>query len=371
MHNEGIWALQRATASSASALLDLMGYETTPADAFFRVDDRAFMVVEACSGLRGMEILTLVAVVIREVFADCGARSWWTVVIAPPLAMVLNVVRVTSVSFTEDPGTRVSIAPGHLGQGLTVLVVGTILLYLLGLVLARGRTGRAVEDASRWPTDRRWLPERMAYASAAWAGLLVTLSFVLPTATGADVSLRAERPPVLDVPLDHAGWKGEDLVPDRLMIGQLPLGEIVHRRYERRGIARASVVDLFVAYERDDAPRQSPFSSKLLLPGHGWTLDQRSDARIWELGLDTTRAEVTGMGTRRLVYQWNVRDPGALLGNLRSLLALGATTQDGGRLRAVVRVATPLAGPGPSAKDQSKQALDHFVRDFRRYLADL
>ncbi|MBW2244505.1 MAG: EpsI family protein [Deltaproteobacteria bacterium] len=371
LHNEVVWTLQRWTATCASGLLDLMGFETMRADAYFRVGTRAFLVVEACSGLRGLEILTLVAIAIREVFADAGAKLWWTVVSAPVLSVLLNVARVTSVPFTEDPGTRVSIARGHLGQGLGVLVMGTVLLYLLGLLLARGRTGHTIDEQGRAPADSAWPSRQLGYAANAWAGLLVAVSFMLaPSQDVVDPPI--DMPfPTLEIPREHAGWKGEDLRPDTLMIGLLPLGEIFHRRYERPGALRSSVVDLFIAYADEEADRLSPFSSKLLLPGHGWSLEERTEGRIWDLGIDVARARVRSDGAHKLVYRWHLRDPGAWRGNVRSLLALEAVREEGGRRRVVVRVSTPLGGPSPLAKDQSKQALDRFVRDFRDHLADL
>jgi exosortase len=371
LYNEVVWALQRWTALSASGLLDLMGFEPIRSDAYFRIGDRGFLVVEACSGLRGLEILTLAAIAIREIFAEAGARMWWTVASAPVLAMLLNIVRVASISFSEDPGVRVAIAQGHLGQGLSVLIIGTMLLYLIGHLLARGRETHSVDEPLLESTDSIWPPSPVRYGAIAWAAMLVAASF-LPSAERFETRRPLDRhSPILELPYEHAGWKGEDLRPDTLMLGRLPLGEMLHRRYARQGPARSLSVDLFIAYEDDHDDRLSPFSSKMLLPGHGWTLEERVDGRVWGLGIEASRATIRKGEARQLVFLWNLRDPGTLRGNLRSLLALGTIRKEGELRRVVVRVSTRLAGPSPLAKDQSKQALDRFIRDFRDYLANL
>jgi len=209
------------------------------------------------------------------------------------------------------------------------------------------------------------------YLAQAWAAMLVLLSFSLTPDNDAALPPVDLPSPSLEIPRTHAGWIGEDLRPDTLMIGQLPLGEILLRRYEKAGTTRTSVVDLFVAYESDEADRLSPFSSKLLLPGHGWSLEERTQGRVWNLGIEATRAHVSRPGARVLVYRWHVRDSGPVRENIRSLLALGAVQEGDAGRRIVVRASTPLAGLSPLAKDRSKQRLDRFMHDFRKYLADL
>ena len=59
--------------------------------------------IDGCSGLRGILILSLVALIVRELFAHAGAREWLVVLVAPLLGHALNVVRIAWVATSEHP----------------------------------------------------------------------------------------------------------------------------------------------------------------------------------------------------------------------------------------------------------------------------
>jgi len=348
LENEIVWVLQRLAARGALWLHSLAGLGTSGTDVMLRRGESGFLVIEECSGLRGVLTLTLVSLVVRDLFAHAGRRAWLVVVLAPPLALVINVVRVAWIASGEAarPGD------GHVVQGVLTLLVGSVALFCVGHVLARGREETAApRPGGPWP----WRAACLAL------GLLILVS--------AATSPRAVpvRPPLIrhDRLTDRAGWVGEPVAPDYLFLGKLPIAGIVARRFARRspGGGQAQVVELFVGTEPPLRPRDSPYSSKLALPGRDWSLRElstRKDTRLFrevEVGVAARGAQ------RALVQIWRLGDEGALKENLRSFLSLV-----GARLerppRSVVRLVTPILGEGPKGRRQAQHVLDRFLIAF-------
>jgi exosortase len=399
LHNELVWRLQIWTTAGTAALLSALGFDVQHADAMIRIgDDHALVVVEACSGLRGIQILLVVGLVVRELFSAAGARAWIAVVVAPALAGLLHVVRVASIALTDDPEVRVSIAQGHLVQGLTVTLVGTIVLYGLGLWISRGRdvaASSAATDAGR-ALAAQGAGEGRAGLARGTLGVVVTASIVsvlsilpllsippllsirplhsIPPLHRGASERRSASPSAPRIELTRSAWTGTELEPDWLATGELPLAPIIRRRYERPTAGEApQIVDLFVAYHDPRRPADSPFSSKLIRPGPDWSLIERRRVRIWPLDRFADLARVRSGSAQAVVYHWHLRDEGRMRSVARSLFGLGSPGSPGslddddeapGARRAVVRLATPLEAGGPLARDRAKRVLDQFIDDF-------
>ena len=54
---------------------------------------------------------------------------WWLVAAAPPLALLLNAVRIAIIATDASLGTP-ALGDQHVGQGLLVLAAGTTLLFV-------------------------------------------------------------------------------------------------------------------------------------------------------------------------------------------------------------------------------------------------
>jgi exosortase len=370
LRDEIVWWLQVSSARGASRLLDLAGVDAVLRGVVFHRGDYAFTVIETCCGLRGIEILTLVALAIRELFAGSGWRSWVVVAIAPVLGFALNVLRIVSVvAFTGSTGAQG--APqgwDHTPQGMAVLVAGTALLYGLGRRLAGAALRGGHADAPRADEttgDGAVRPAAGAVALAVLA-LLAAFSLVLAPLPG------VPQPPPPELPLERGNWKSEELTPDRLFVGQFLPGQVLHRRYQRGHGRALRVVDVLVGYETSENPSSRLFSPKLLVPGHDWSLADVQPVRLWLLGLDARMA----VGSREpdelvLAYLWRLRDEGIWRETARAALALDVGPVRRERRRAVVRLETPLANTSPAARDLAKQTLDRFIAEFRDELAGL
>jgi exosortase len=363
--DEILWQLQLATARGAGWLLDAIGHEIFQNGVILRDSVRSFHVIDGCSGLNGIVILTLIALIVRDLFDASGWKSWLGVLAAAPLGFLLNVVRIAYVAASPDPEALAGATGDHTPQGIAVLMTGTAILYAVGWVLS-GRSGRmpsptAVEASAG---DAGW--------RFAWVGLaaLAVASFSLPRFDAA----QADAPRVvIGLPTEKGNWTSEHEPGDRLFNGQLSGGQ--HRRY-RREIDPArppDFVDLLVGFEHESTGETfRMLSSKLAYPGSGWSLVERRPERIWVLSRDAELAIATaGAGSgavHAVVYAWKKRDLGLWRESWRALLALDKSPWRRERPRAAIRLVSRAPHDGQLELDWAKQRIDLFIKEFREEL---
>lgn len=375
--DELLWQLQLATAEGAGALLAATGQAMFQNGVILRDSVHSFHVIDGCSGLNGIVILTLIALIVRDLLDGSGWKSWVGVLAAVPLGFALNVVRVAYVAASPDPEALAGATGDHTPQGIAVLMTGTAVLYGLGWALS----GRPARPPSPTPTaapagDAGW---RFAFAVLV---ALVALSFSLPRFDVASFdaasfdAARPEAPRVVGgLPTEKGAWTSEPAPGDRLFDGQLSGG--VHRRYQRAiGPGRPpDVVDLLVGYEHESTRDTFRLlSSKLAYPGPGWSVEERRSERIWVLGEDVELAiAAAGAGSvsgevHAVVYAWTKRDHGLWRESWRALLALEASPWRRARPRVAIRLSSRAAHDGQLELDWAKQRLDLFVKEFREEL---
>jgi len=351
--NEVIWSLQRFAASGTVWLHGLAGLGTTGDGVMLSRQGSGFLVIETCSGLRTLLILSLVSLVIRDLFRESGWRSWLAVVLAPPVACLANLVRV---AWVVASGASEASA-GHVSQGLSTLAAGTLILFGLAHVFCRAEPERR---ATTPPPCR--LPWRLA------CGVLLVTAAVTHLIPAWPLS-EAGRFAALDAFADREEWVGEDLSPDWLFLGSLPFGSVVQRRFERETEGgRIDVVELFAGRESAREPRSSPFSSNLALPARDWGVLQREKRSDWRLFLELDVVVATRGDERALVRTWRPGSERLLHETLRSLFALERGPFGRERPRTFVRLATPLLEGGTADRRAAERILDGFVVDYREAL---
>lgn len=367
LRNEAVWALQQWTAQASAWLLAASGAEVARSGVVVQHAGHSFVVVESCSGLRGVEILVLTALVIRELFRPAARghrlRSWLPLLAAPLLGLGLNVVRVAAIVLSDDP----EVFREHTAHGVVVLGLGSAVLYGLALLL-EGRPEDRPSPAGPAPlpgSRRTWI---LAAASGA---LLCVASFAMPPFANA----RSASPPSVELPQRQAGWVGEDVKGDADFTGLLLRGPNLHRRYERPGATMRPLpeVTAFIAYEDpESAPSGRLFTSRLPRLEARWEVLESGALRLWLLGVEAevSRSAAAG-GDRALVYHWRVRDRGLLAESLRAFFALDASPLRRAAPRAVVRLSTPLRNLAPLELDRGKKVIERFVQDFRSSLTAL
>ena len=130
--------LQLTASRWGAALLELRHVPVRLAGNVIHLPGRSLFVTEACSGLRSLTALIALGVLVGGLWL----RSPWSrallVVLAIPVAMALNAVRVFLTGFLVfyvDPG----LAEGfmHLSEGWVVFVAAFVILGAFAFVLAR------------------------------------------------------------------------------------------------------------------------------------------------------------------------------------------------------------------------------------------
>ncbi len=369
LEDEFVWLLQRRTAESAAWLLDLSGQSFSQSGVILYDAEHTFHVIDSCSGMNGIGILVLIALIVRELFREAGSRVWIVVVVAPGLAFFLNAVRVAVVAASPDPEKLAGIEGDHTPQGIAVIVLGTLLLYGLGVLLARARReAPAVEPGERGIVAG---PSRLVVASIPSMGALALASLLIPQFPAPRSPARHE---VIDFPEAKDGWTSMPAPHEPLFTGVFARG--IHRRYQIEGGPRQApdIVDVLVAYEDPLYPEATRlFSSKALLPGPDWQLENERLDRIWALEREIEWASASRPpgSERALVHVWRPGDLGLAREAWRDLLGIETSPWRRARPRALVRLVVYARNDGALALDRSKQRLDRFVVAFRDELQAL
>lgn len=375
LQNEIIWHLQGWSATSAHMVLTAAGLDVAREGLLMTRGSSGFLVIETCSGFRSIHILLLIAIVLRDLI-ELRRFSVLLFVATPLVAMALNALRIAWIVWgAENDAT----AEEHVGQGLTVLITGSFLLFGLALALARLDRDRALPspaDGPEWPATPDSSTARSIPRSA-WirmAGLFALLFLLSWTIEPWPPPRNRPSPPLDALFRDREPWQGEDIVTDRIFIGSVGLGRILHRRLDHPAVrARPgagvkaeppTAVEVFVGLESRNHPRWSPFSDLLLLPARDWGLRSRERRQDWRLFRPIDEA-IVGRGEQRaLVRLWRVGDAGLVRESLRSLLALERGPFVRPQDRAVVRLVTTFDTRDPQGLVFARKRLDQFVIEF-------
>lgn len=349
--NQVVFPFQLWTAEIAGWLLYAAGIPALVAGDQILRDQFTFTIVEGCSGLRTVETLTMLVVLMLDLFRRRGLHAWLLFLAAPCVGFAVNSLRVIFLILLPLAET-VTI---HNLQGIVMLLMGLMLLYWLDGLLerilptssgppAQGRDSAALSPATPW-------------VAAAVLGLASLLSFGVP----------AWDPPrplspglAVRVPRDLDDWSvTQELKTDRVFLGRVAFAQSIDRRY-RRG---RDEVDLFVGLADPTDRLSDPFSPKTLRPGSGWIVEEEGLAKVGPEGRDVdSRLLRSGSGSHRvLVYHWTDGTRGFGSELFRHMLGL-----DGSPLRrkqegVVVRLATEIGEAGERERRRAERRLDRFA----------
>ena len=324
-----IFKLQIWTAQYTGWMLDVLGLPAmVSGDQILRAT-RAFQVIEGCSGMRSLQILTLLSVLLVDLFQRRGWHAGFLILCAPLVAFALNGLRVLTLIL--NPHSEVVAI--HNLQGIVILLVGVLVLYGLDMLFEKF-THLNPSPRTDSVSARRFGPARA-----------LTVVGVAAVATQAALYFGPVWQPSGDsVPSLHTlvrtaleKWPSEKLETDFLFRGSARFGEVLNREYAVEG----GSVNVFVA-ESDYLQRGgSPLSPVTALPGTGWLITRDE---VEELP-DGQRVDVRWVekGKRRLLLRHRVLGAeGLLVESLRSLLALDRSPFGRRDSILVVRLETPL-----------------------------
>jgi exosortase len=348
-----VFRLQLGTTEVAGSLLYALGVPHVVSGERIVRPENTFSVIETCSGLRSMETLTIVSILMMDLFRRRGLHAWLIVLAAPPVAFLLNGVR--AVLLILNPHSE--IATIHNLQGVAILLGGVLLLFALDGLLewgGRRRSPRPRARVSEPAPVRPWgaLPAAPAVAGALAACLAASLwlpRWEVPDQPALNLRSRFSR-----------GLGGSlrtaELETDRLFLGSASFRESFTLRYSPH--EGDPVVLFFGLGWRPDRGRG--LSPKTRLPGSGWIVEEEFPVTL-EPGARAAHAMVLRSGSQRVLsYHWT---EGALawpLEALRGLLALDRSPLRRSEEVRVVRIGTAIVGPLPAGKKAAQETLVSF-----------
>jgi len=310
-----IWPLQLATASYAGALLNLIGVESfVQGDQILRPEN-TFVVIESCSGLRSVVTLSMLTVLLIDLFERRGWHALLLMLLAPVIALLTNGVRV--VTLVLNPQSDV--ASVHSLQGIGMLLVGLTLIYLADGLIERMRGGAddADPDYGEMRPPAPSTPGRLAALAVPVGLLLVCLamqSFVTPWSV-----VRPLEKPVDAVVVEALGdWPSSVVTPDYLFRGGLHFRSWSRRMVEVDG----GRVDVLIGLANPTNRRLSVLSPRLPWPASGYeAVDEKAEPLVE--GTEGVRRVLFRRGASSILsYSWYEPVPGLLVELIRHALAL-------------------------------------------------
>jgi len=376
--NQVFYFLRIWTAEQVAALLTLVEYPVYHEGNVIYGANVVAHVIDSCSGLRAMEMLTLAAFVFVHWTPADRLRGWLLIALAPPIAYGFNLLRVCFI--IPDPTSDLSAT--HTVQGWLAFFGALTLLVVIDRLLGRLLRGRAgtgsVPSPARGPL--RPAADALALASSRAGAWSVALAALLASLLGVSIWMPEWRPadgeasarevifrgPSVELPLAMGDWKmGAEIPLDLDFIWTLRFAEYASRLYWLDGDS----VDVFIGYGNRGDRSRSLLSPKNGLPGRGWEVENRSFARLdaWDTGVERIAAR---SGPRRiLTYHWYEGLDTLAAETLRALFATDQSPLWRSQRPRVIRIGTSV-GVGPLAEAEAEARLQAFAGALASALPD-
>jgi exosortase len=371
---EVVYRLQIATADLTGILLGALGIPHHVAGEQIQRTRQTFSVIEACSGLRSIETLTMVAILMADLFRRPAGHAWVLALAAPPVAFLLNGWR--AVALILNPHSE--LVSVHNLQGVAILLGGLVLLFLLDGALdrlARRRTARprasggaAIPEGE--PT--RGTPPPGAARSSAWSparlAVAVGLPCLLAIGSAALPRFPTAVPDPLQLPSQLAAGIGdlfsEELQTDRMFLGSAGFRDSTTRRFRREG----HPIDVFVGVGWRPGRARTALSPKTAIPGSGWALEAEGEVVLAPDGR-AVRSLLFRSETRKLlVYHWYEGSLGLAAEIARALAAVDSSPLRHPEEIVAVRMATDVEGSVSAGLGRAADRLASFYVELRGVL---
>ena len=223
--NAVVWPLQIWTANYAGALLDILGMPALVSGDRIIMSDGLFVIIETCSGLRSIETLSLLAVLMVDLFRRRGLHALLVLAVAPGVAFFINGFRALGLILNP----HAQIASIHNLQGIVMLLGGVLVLYFWDGLLDRLLPGRTrISDAERRARARagsQWPFAPRVGAVACFVAVLFGLSWLPPFAI---TPVRGTRPHE-SLERELGSRSSTEVKTDWLFLGKASVGQTLHR----------------------------------------------------------------------------------------------------------------------------------------------
>jgi exosortase len=358
--NEVVFRLQLATADLTGVFLSLLRIPHHISGDQILGTSQTFSVIESCSGLRSIETLTMVAILMADLFGRRWPHALLLVAAAPPIAFLWNGGR--AVTLILNPYSQ--LATVHNTQGVAMLLGGVVLLFLLdGLI---ERVARAVRR--RWPTGATPSARRASVPPAqtrqgSRPRLLGVAALLGSLALAAAILPRFEVLPPEGIQLSSGlgNLVSRPLPTDSVFLGSAGFRDVATLRFERAG----QNIDVFIGVGWRQGRARSALSPKTAAPGSGWILESES-LRVLEPDGRAVSELVFRSGSQTvLAYHWYEGAAGLANETMRTFLALDASPLRRPRDILAVRAGTRIDGPLSSGLEPARAHLDALYAELR------
>src|SRR5262249_33867783 len=128
-----VWHLQIGTADFTGLLLQMVGVPVLVSGDRILLREGLFAIIETCSGLRSIETLALLSILMIDLFGRRGVHAAILLLISPIVAFLINGLRCLGLIFNP----HADIESIHSLQGILMLLGGVLLLYFIDGLLER------------------------------------------------------------------------------------------------------------------------------------------------------------------------------------------------------------------------------------------
>lgn len=350
------WAMfpiQLMTAEYAGFILNAMGVDSlVQGDQILRPEN-TFIVIETCSGVRTIVTLTMLTVLLIDLFERRGRHAVALLVLAPLVAFLTNGIRV--VTLVLNPHS--SIHSIHNLQGIVMLLVGLTMIYALDLLLeyvfgdpppVEGELGGRVRTVS----SQGGGIDRVIKLSAVAATLLV-MTIVSRTVTPWDAPTGiSEMPDALLVRV--FGENSRTVKPDYQFRGSIRYLAHANRQVRIDG----ERVEVFLGVANEQIREHTMLTKRLAWPESGFVPVEESVISLDpENGGPEVRRMVLRRGARSVVsYSWVARSGSLASEWLRHAAALDRSPFAREERMLAIRLSAPF-GRGRETAEQVEERL--------------
>jgi exosortase len=316
--NQLIYPLQVSTAVHSGWLLHAIGITAVREGNLLDLAGDSFQIIENCSGLRSIVVLTTLAVGWLCFFPTRLLPAVLLVLSAPVIAYFVNTLRILTLVLSPNS----DLAAAHSIQGLGIFLVGLVIFYWVDRLLQRipGGSGDRVGEAENAPPLQ---------AASDWHGRAIALALLLAAMLGVSAwDLRWDPPnpprrPSLDLPGRIGGWLlARELEPDRIFLGSVGFRNRWYGEYQHGG----ETVSLFVGFNDRLNRRRSLLSPKNAVPGAGWQVEERKPIQLAPSGPLAAWVTARSGAVRTLSFHWYAGSEPLAREILRACLATDQST---------------------------------------------
>jgi len=263
-------ALQLGVTRAVITSLHVLGIPAQQVGNVIQLSSSRIGVEDACSGIRSLVSCIVAALFLSATLVRSPWARLWLIVLAAPLAIVMNFLRSLALTLAADRGYSLS-GTLHDLSGFVVLAITAGLLAAIALVM--GRHSLAL-PAVHPPREIHEAPPRglTLFAAATLATLLLITGFVGATRPA---PLAATEPPDLQrvLPSQMAGWRVDTTTDLYQFSSTLKTSHLVQRSYYKDTERGPLQITVYLAYW---LPGQAPVSlvsshtPDACWPGSGW-----------------------------------------------------------------------------------------------------